>query len=117
MRTFGVEEELLIVDPESGEPLALADALLAAHRVAADDLPVHRDVHRNGSQTDYDDEMGLSAELKLEQIETQTRPCHDYRSLLDQIRAGRVLADRAATKHGARVAALATTPVASPRPT
>ncbi|UUL77009.1 hypothetical protein NG819_05020 [Pseudarthrobacter sp. Fe7] len=39
MRTFGVEEELLIVDPESGEPLALADALLAGHRIAADDLP------------------------------------------------------------------------------
>ncbi|BAS15684.1 carboxylate-amine ligase Arth_3862 [Arthrobacter sp. Hiyo8] len=30
MRTFGVEEELLIVDPVTGEPLALADALLSA---------------------------------------------------------------------------------------
>ena len=34
VRTFGVEEELLIVDPVTGEPLALADALLAG---AADD--------------------------------------------------------------------------------
>ncbi|KRE90180.1 glutamate--cysteine ligase 2 [Arthrobacter sp. Soil764] len=113
MRTFGVEEELLIVDPESGEPLALADALLANHHVAADDLPVDPEVHHAGKQADYDDEMGLSAELKLEQIETQTRPCLEYGSLLEQIRAGRSLADQAARKHGARVAALATSPMAS----
>lgn len=113
MRTFGVEEELLIVDPESGEPLALADALLANHRIARDDLPVDPEVHHAGKQADYDDEMGLSAELKLEQIETQTRPCLDYASLLEQIRAGRTLADQAAQKHGARVAALATSPLAS----
>jgi len=114
MRTFGVEEELLIVDPESGEPLALADALLAGRRVAADDAPVELESRHAGNQADYDDEMGLSAELKLEQIETQTRPCTDYGSLLEQIRAGRALADQAAQKHGARVAALATSPVASP---
>lgn len=113
MRTFGVEEELLIVDPESGEPLALADALLANHHVAADDLPVDPEVHHTGKQADYDDEMGLSAELKLEQIETQTRPCLEYGSLLEQIRAGRSLADQSAKKHGARVAALATSPMAS----
>ncbi|MFC0457756.1 glutamate--cysteine ligase [Arthrobacter liuii] len=113
MRTFGVEEELLIVDPESGEPLALADALLAGHRVAADDLPEDPDVHHGGNRRDYDDEMGLSAELKLEQIETQTRPCLGHAGLLEQIRAGRVLADQAARKHGARVAALATSPLAS----
>ncbi|MBA4103490.1 MAG: carboxylate--amine ligase, partial [Arthrobacter sp.] len=49
----------------------------------------------------------------LEQIETQTRPCLEYGVLLDQIRAGRTLADRAAQKNGARVAALATSPLAS----
>ncbi|MGN7149418.1 glutamate--cysteine ligase 2 [Arthrobacter sp. SAFR-179] len=113
MRTFGVEEELLIVDPESGEPLALADALLANHHVAADDLPVDAEVHHTGREADYDDEMGLSAELKLEQIETQTRPCLEYGSLLEQIRAGRSLADQSARRHGARVAALATSPMAS----
>ncbi|MHC6592051.1 glutamate--cysteine ligase 2 [Arthrobacter sp. C152] len=113
MRTFGVEEELLIVDPESGEPLALADALLAGKRVAADDFPADPALHHTGKQGEHDDEMGLSAELKLEQIETQTRPCLDYDSLLVQIRAGRTLADQAAQKHDARVAALATSPLAS----
>jgi carboxylate-amine ligase len=114
MRTFGVEEELLIVDPETGEPLALADALLSGRRMAADDSP--RDPHALETEdtTVYDDdEMGLSAELKLEQIETQTRPCLDYGTLLDQIRAGRTLADQAARKNRARVAALATSPLAS----
>jgi carboxylate-amine ligase len=113
MRTFGVEEELLIVDPETGEPLALADALLSGRKLAADDAP--QDLHALPSEdkTDHDDDMGLSAELKLEQIETQTRPCLEYAELLQQIRAGRLLADQAARKNGARVAALATSPLAS----
>jgi carboxylate-amine ligase len=112
MRTFGVEEELLIVHPETGEPLALADALLSGRRVAADDAASNPHALETEDKTVYDDdEMGLSAELKLEQIETQTRPCLDYGSLLDQIRAGRTLADRAAQKNQARVAALATSPL------
>lgn len=94
MRTFGVEEELLIVDPVTGEPLALADALLAGPEAAAE----------TG--------MGLSHELKLEQIETQTRPCHTYTELLQQIRRGRAMANDAARKHNARVAAIATSPLA-----
>lgn len=114
MRTFGVEEELLIVDPETGEPLALADALLSGRRLAADDAPEDPRVLGTKDKTAYDDdETGLSAELKLEQIETQTRPCLEYAELLPQIRAGRLLADEAARKHGARVAALATSPLAS----
>lgn len=111
MRTFGVEEELLIVDPESGEPLALADALLSGRRMAADDSPDAPRLLETEDKTVHDDEMGLSAELKLEQIETQTRPCLEYRELLEQIRAGRALADKAAKKNHARVAALATSPL------
>lgn len=136
MRTFGVEEELLIVSPETGEPLALADVMLSGRRLAADDAPQGshapvpqaspseaqvlepRDVDPHSlekrDETVYDDdEMGLSAELKLEQIETQTRPCLEYGVLLEQIRAGRTLADLAARKSNARVAALATSPLAS----
>ncbi len=94
MRTFGVEEELLIVHPVTGEPLALADALLAGH-------------HQPASAT------SLSHELKLEQIETQTRPCHSYGDLLHQIRRGRAMANEAARPHGARVVAIATSPLDS----
>lgn len=101
MRTFGVEEELLIVNPDTGEPLALADALLAVRTATSDDGP------------ESEGDRGLTAELKLEQIETQTLPCRDYTELLQQIRDGRALADQAARQHGARVAALATSPLAS----
>ncbi|MBT2521498.1 glutamate--cysteine ligase [Arthrobacter sp. ISL-28] len=113
MRTFGVEEELLIVDPKTGEPLALADALLAGRKLAADDAPAKPRLLEPHGETGFDDDgMGLSFELKLEQIETQTRPCLDYDELLRQIRAGRAMADAAAQKQGARVAALATSPLA-----
>ncbi|WOH18252.1 glutamate--cysteine ligase [Paenarthrobacter sp. GOM3] len=95
MRTFGVEEELLIVDPVTGMPLALADALLA------------------GQDETGKAETGLGHELKLEQIETQTRPCHSYAELLHQVHRGRAMANDAARHHGARVAAIATSPLAS----
>ncbi|MCU1530766.1 MAG: YbdK family carboxylate-amine ligase [Arthrobacter sp.] len=99
MRTFGVEEELLIVDPGTGSPLARAEALLARLNPTA--AAPHGDA-------------GFSFELKLEQIETQTVPCLDHAGLLREIRQGRALADRAARPQGARVAALATSPVAAP---
>ncbi len=56
MRTFGVEEELLIVDPDSGLPMALADALLAGHRLAADDAPPDPHALEKTEKTAYDDE-------------------------------------------------------------
>ena len=109
MRTFGVEEELLIVDPETGMLLALADVMLptlvpptrdpgGADGTAGE--PVHEDAD-------------FSYELKLEQIETQTRPCLDYTGMLRQLKQGRALADQAARLHGGRVAALATSPQGS----
>ncbi len=97
MRTFGVEEELLIVDEATGSPLALAAALMAQLSPGGAAGP---------------DEPGFSYELKLEQIETQTVPCRDHAGLLRAIRLDRDLADGAARTHGARVAALATSPLA-----
>jgi carboxylate-amine ligase len=91
MRTFGVEEELLIVDPSTGEPLALAGRMLAVAGRPRD----------------------MGHEFKLEQIEVQTAPCHSHDELLSQLYAGRKLADRAARACGGRVAALATSPLGS----
>ena len=107
MRTFGVEEELLIVDPESGMLLALADLMLPTlvppkKQDAAQVLPGQQPVHEGGADFSY--------ELKLEQIETQTHPCLDYTELLRQLRQSRARADQAARAHGGRVAALATSP-------
>ena len=105
MRTFGVEEELLIVDPESGMLLALADLMLPSlvppQQEAARVLPAQKPVHEGAD---------FSYELKLEQIETQTHPCLEYTELLRQLRRGRSLADQAARAHGGRVAAIATSP-------
>ncbi|WP_422934327.1 glutamate--cysteine ligase [Sinomonas sp. P47F7] len=89
MRTFGVEEELLIVDPSTGEPVALADRMLAVAGRPAD----------------------MSHEFKLEQVEVQTAPCQDHDELLGELFAGRRIADRAARSCGARVAAIATSPL------
>jgi carboxylate-amine ligase len=117
MRTFGVEEELLIVDPATGVPLALADALL--HRLesgsgaAAAGSPAGARAGRGAPKSSGQGDLGFSLELKLEQIETQTAPCLDYADLLQQIRRSRACADQAAAAHGARVAALATSPRAS----
>ncbi|WP_138414442.1 glutamate--cysteine ligase [Sinomonas gamaensis] len=91
MRTFGVEEELLIVDPSTGEPLALAGRMLAVAGRPPD----------------------MGHEFKLEQIEVQTAPCRTHDDLLAQLYAGRRLADRAAKACGGRVAALATSPLGS----
>ncbi|GAB3277467.1 glutamate--cysteine ligase [Sinomonas notoginsengisoli] len=91
MRTFGVEEELLIVDPDTGEPLPLADRLLAV-------MGRPQDVTR---------------EFKLEQIEVQTNPCVTHEELLGQIYHGRHALDRAARQLEARIAAMATSPLSS----
>lgn len=100
MRTFGVEEELLIVDPTDGRPLPLASELLASGRTTASPLSA------------VDDPV-LTVEFKQEQIEVQTSPCSSFDGLLEEIRRGRDAADAAARAVGARVAALATSPLAT----
>ncbi|WP_138444384.1 glutamate--cysteine ligase [Sinomonas susongensis] len=89
MRTFGVEEELLVVDPHSGRALALADRMLAVAGRPQD----------------------MSHEFKLEQVEVQTVPCQEHDELLGALYNGRTVADRAARACGGRIAALATSPL------
>lgn len=92
-RTLGVEEELLLVDGSSGEPLAVAAAALRS----ADD----------GS----DDGAGVEGELMLQQLETGTAPVSTATELLDELVSWRARADEHARGAGARVAALPTSPV------
>jgi carboxylate-amine ligase len=106
MRTFGVEEELLIVDPADGSPLALA----------ADVLDVAANV--GGSSEERGTEaLTLKSEFKQEQVEVNSRPCGTAAELRAEIRHGRAAADAAARAVGARVAALATPPVFHATPT
>ncbi|MFD0852575.1 carboxylate--amine ligase, partial [Actinomadura adrarensis] len=63
-RTIGVEEELLLVDPESGGPLAVSDTVIRYARE-------HGGVPLGGAGN-----AGLfETELQREQLETGTRPC------------------------------------------
>jgi carboxylate-amine ligase len=106
VRTFGVEEEFLIVDPDSGYPLPLAGEVLRLHdpaRPAVNDLaPLQM----------------LAAELQQEQLEVITRPHSSLSGLAAEIRAGRAYADSLARMAGARIAALATSPLpATPQAT
>lgn len=97
MRTFGVEEELLLVNANSGGPVALADQVVRpgtgadTGTAAAGDMPTR--------------------ELQREQIETGTAVCSSLDELAAQLTERRTLAARAARRGGAEVVALATSPL------
>lgn len=91
MRTVGVEEELLLVDPDSGAPVAVAGSVLA---------------HAEARDADL-----VEAELQQQQIEIGTEPCTDLADLADQLRHWRAEAAAAADRAGARIVASGTSPL------
>ncbi|MFI8367187.1 glutamate--cysteine ligase [Streptomyces sp. NPDC085466] len=99
LRTFGVEEELLLVDPETGHPQPLAGTVteIAAWHAGA------------GPRTDGPEPA--KPELYAEQLEIGTAPCATTSQLADQLRRARRAAAAAAEEAGVAVAALATAPV------
>ncbi|MEV4948900.1 glutamate--cysteine ligase [Streptomyces sp. NPDC053755] len=98
MRSVGVEEELLIVDAESGAPRALAGAVLAAAERAA---------AREGG----DEEHEFEKELQKEQVEFATRPVTRMDDLQEEIVRWRGESARHASTVGAVVAAMGTSPL------
>ncbi|MFI0354050.1 glutamate--cysteine ligase [Actinomadura sp. 9N407] len=99
-RTFGVEEELLLVDPDGGGPRAVSGAVLRFARE-------HGGVPLAGSGN-----AGLlETEFQREQLETCTLPCSSLDELSEQIRGVRQAASVAAAGVGAAVAAVATCPL------
>jgi carboxylate-amine ligase len=99
MRTFGAEEELLLVDERTGEPMAAARQLLRLDEAS-------------------DREAELTAELQQEMIEAVTGTHETIDGLAGDIAAGRASADRSARLVGARAVATATSPLAvQPHPT
>ncbi|MFE6222532.1 MULTISPECIES: glutamate--cysteine ligase [unclassified Streptomyces] len=95
MRTVGVEEELLLVSERTGEPLAVSSAVLASAAVRAEE----------------GEEDVFEKELHQEQVEFATRPVSDMGELAEEIVRCRAEAGRHAERAGARVAALATSPL------
>ncbi|MFI2779696.1 glutamate--cysteine ligase [Streptomyces sp. ALB3] len=93
MRTVGVEEELLLVDAESGDPRALSTAVLAlAERRAEGD-------------------SAFESELHDQQLEFATEPRARMADLAEEIHRWRAEAAHSAAEAGAAVAALATSPM------
>ncbi|MFF5504733.1 glutamate--cysteine ligase [Streptomyces roseolus] len=95
MRTVGVEEELLLVSERTGEPLAVSSAVLASAALKAEDQ----------------EEEVFEKELHQEQVEFATRPVSAMDELEETIVQCRAEAGRHAERAGARVAALATSPL------
>ena len=85
LRTLGVEEELMLVDPDTGLLTAVSGGAVEA----------------NESTTE------VEQELFLQQIETSTEPCTDAEDLLAGIVAGRRAVGQAAAAAGARAVAMA----------
>jgi carboxylate-amine ligase len=99
MRTFGVEEELLLVDARTGLPLALAPEALA-------------------NAQDPGDGPELDSEIHQEMIEAQSRAQLTTTALLADVVTGRTRADSLVKPLGARAAALAMSPLhVRPHPT
>jgi glutamate---cysteine ligase / carboxylate-amine ligase len=109
-RSVGVEEELLLVEPDTGRPAAVAGSVMrAAGQAAAGPDP------EPGRDAGPQDHQGaeLDFELQLQQLETNTEPYRALDDLGDELRRCRAAAASAAQQAGARVAALATSPVAA----
>lgn len=88
VRSVGVEEELLLIAPDTGQPRAVAGTVLQAPHAEE-----------------------LEPELQKQQLETNTRPCRSIHELDREVRRCRSWAAGAAERAGVRVAALATSPV------
>ncbi|MET8266339.1 carboxylate-amine ligase [Micromonospora arida] len=95
--TLGVEEEYLLLDPDSGRNLPVADQVLAALRGSA------RDQSRQ--------------EFRHSMVEMVTPVCADLTELRAHLVALRRSAAEAATAAGARLVAVGATPVAEPHRT
>ncbi|MFG2086575.1 MULTISPECIES: glutamate--cysteine ligase [unclassified Spirillospora] len=99
-RTFGVEEELLLVDPRTGAPQSISGSVIRyAQR--------HDELFLTGGRRS----KPLEAELQREQLETATPVCTSLGELSDHIRSARLAAAQSAAGVGVAVAALATSPV------
>jgi carboxylate-amine ligase len=104
VRTVGVEEELLVVDPVTCTVTSRAPAVLAAHG------------SRPGDGAAGSGDGDLDAELFRHQLETRTEPTHDIEDLVSQVVAARHAAADDAASEGLAVAASATAPLGVDEP-
>lgn len=102
-RTLGIEEELLLVDPETREVTGRSHRMMKHRREHPDQPPA------GGSSAAGD----LDQELFLHQIETHTEPVVDLDRGLEQVVAARRTAGRAARAADAVAVAAGTLPLSA----
>jgi carboxylate-amine ligase len=112
VRSVGVEEELLIVEPGTGRPRALASAVIRAAGPGAEELGSGELCADERSAGELDAVRPLEFELQKQQLEIDTRPCYSLDDLSRELRRCRATAAAAAARAGVTVAALGTSPVA-----
>jgi glutamate---cysteine ligase / carboxylate-amine ligase len=121
VRSVGVEEELLLVEPDTGHPRAVAAAVLRASNGQGQGPdsggPASGSAAAGGPGSGSRDDGGpdpgqeLEHELQLQQVETSTRPCRTLEELRGELRGARAAAAEAAGRVGVQVVALGTSPI------
>src|SRR4051812_1973715 len=104
LRKFGVEEELLLVDPATGKPRSVSHLALAAHD--------HRARASDGEDGNFGPDAGLDQELFLQQLETGTKPCQTADELLAELLSCRRVAAASAAGADATLVASGTSVLA-----
>jgi carboxylate-amine ligase len=104
VRKVGVEEELLLVDPATGELANASGAVLHEHRTDRGDAPTP------SASRD------LEGELLRHMVETHTEPTDDLAEIARQLRQARRTAIAAAEESGVAVVAVATAPLGAAAP-
>ena len=106
MRTLGIEEELLVVDADSGKPSAAADRVIRRAPRRLEQV--------GGEETRRpEDEPGghVGPELQQQQLEIDTPPRTGLADLDRDLRAWRAAAGEAAAEQGMRIVAAGTSPL------
>jgi carboxylate-amine ligase len=121
MRTIGVEEELLLVNPDGGHPVAQALAVMSeddAENGATRSEAAAGDTSTDGSSSRSDhaqEDSGpggtVEAELQQQQVEIDTPPRQNLSEIARDLRSWRSRADELAMATGSRAVALATSPM------
>ena len=104
VRSVGVEEELLVVDPDTGNPVQAGPRLVRKVRTeTASTRLTHPPVVLDGS--------GMTGEFMRQQVEVGTSPRTDLSAVADQVREHRRIAARAAEGEGLAIVAVGTSPI------
>ena len=106
MRSFGIEEEFLLVNAQTGEHAAIAENFFSG--TAAETAKGSSGQGGRGRPTPA---TSLAAEVQREQVEAVSAPFTGLSDLAAALRAGRAEADRQARAFGARIAAIGTSPL------